>query len=91
MPIIYRKNILKELKKKGYNTTRLRKEKILSESVIQSIREQKSISLKSIERICNLLECDIEEVFGITGPDGRDRKGHILLSYKQFDDDDDDE
>ena len=44
MPIAYRKDILAELKKKGYNTNKLRKEKLLPEGVIQSLREGKEIS-----------------------------------------------
>ena len=40
MPIAYKKNILSELKKHGYNTNRLRKENLLAEGVIQSLREE---------------------------------------------------
>ena len=57
MSIIYSKNILKELKNCGYNTTRLRKEKLLSESVIQGLRENRYITLPNISTICALLEC----------------------------------
>ena len=51
------KNILGQLKEAGYNTNRLRKEKILSESVIQSLRDESSITLKNLNIICNLLKC----------------------------------
>lgn len=51
------KNILGQLKDSGYNTNRLRKEKILSESVIQSLRDESSITLKNLNIICNLLKC----------------------------------
>ena len=57
MAIIYRINILEELKKKGYNTNRLRKEKLLAERAIQSLREGKYISMDSLSRICSFLEC----------------------------------
>ena len=57
MPIVYKKDILAELKEAGYNTTRLRKEKILSEGVIQSLRENKYISMQNLSRICQLLNC----------------------------------
>ena len=43
MPIIYKIDILAALKEAGYNTNRLRKEKLLSEGVIQSLRENKYI------------------------------------------------
>ena len=36
MPVVYKIDILAALKEAGYNTNRLRKEKLLSEGVIQS-------------------------------------------------------
>lgn len=57
MPITYKIDILAALKEKGYNTNRLRKEKLLSEWAIQSIRDNKPISWDSLEKICTLLEC----------------------------------
>ena len=57
MPVIYKIDILAALKEAGYNTNRLRKEKLLSEGVIQSLRENKYISLQNISKICELLDC----------------------------------
>ena len=57
MPIQYKGNILAMLKEKGYNTNRLRKEKLLAEGVIQSLREGRFISMENLGRICALLEC----------------------------------
>lgn len=57
MPIVYKIDILAALKEKGYNTNRLRKEKLLSEGVIQSLRENKHITLQNISKICTLLDC----------------------------------
>lgn len=57
MPIQYKMDILVALKEAGYNTNRLRKEKLLSEGVIQSLRESKYISLQNISKICELLNC----------------------------------
>ena len=57
MPIVYKIDILAALKEKGYNTNRLRKEKLLAEGVIQSLRENKYIALQNISKICELLEC----------------------------------
>ena len=57
MALIYRINVLQALKDKGYNTNRLRKEKILAESTIQKLRENKSISWANIAQICALLDC----------------------------------
>ena len=57
MSITYKSDILSLLKAKGYNTTRLRKEKLLAESTIQQLRECKLVSWTNIDRICSLLEC----------------------------------
>lgn len=57
MPMIYKIDILAALKEKGYVTTTLRKEKILSESTLTCIRQNKPISWKAIETICELLDC----------------------------------
>ena len=57
MPIRYKTKILPALKDGGYNTSRLRKEKILSESTIQALRNDKMVSLDNIARICSMLNC----------------------------------
>jgi len=57
MPVKYKIDVLSALKEKGYNTNRLRKEKILGESTIQQLREGKLVSWANIDRICTLLEC----------------------------------
>lgn len=57
MPLHYKMDILAALKQKGFNTGRLRREKLLAEGVIQSLRENKPISWANIARLCELLQC----------------------------------
>lgn len=57
MPIKYSIDVLAELKKAGYNTNRLRKEKLLSEGTIQNIREGKIINAANLAKVCELLGC----------------------------------
>ncbi len=57
MPLQYKIDILAALKEAGYNTNRLRKEKLLSEGVMQSLRENKYVALQNISKICELLDC----------------------------------
>ena len=57
MALQYKIDVLKQLKEKGYNTNRLRKEKLLSESPIQKFRENKSVSWENLETLCTLLNC----------------------------------
>ncbi len=62
MGLTYKINVLQELKVKGYNTNRLRKEKLLAEATIQSLRENKPISWANIERLCGLLGCQPSDI-----------------------------
>ena len=48
--IHYKINILEELKKKGYSSTRIHKEHLLSDQTVQSIREGKNISLDDLKQ-----------------------------------------
>ena len=57
MAIRYKVDILAELKKKGYSSTRIREEKLIGQSYLQQIRHGEIVSWKTIETICALLEC----------------------------------
>ena len=57
MPIRYKFDVLAALKVAGYNTTRLRREKLLAESTIQQLRSGDLVSWANIERLCHLLQC----------------------------------
>lgn len=57
MPLVYKSDVLAALKEKGYNTTRLRRDKLLAEGVIQSLRAGKPISWANIAKICEMLNC----------------------------------
>ncbi|MDE5577237.1 MAG: helix-turn-helix transcriptional regulator [Oscillospiraceae bacterium] len=57
MPVTYKIDIIAALKSAGYNTNTIRKEKLLSEGTLQSLREGKYISMDAISKICKLLNC----------------------------------
>ena len=59
--IIY-KDILQKLKDAGYNTNRIRKEGLLSEGTLQRLRDGRPITTDTIDIICNLTGCKIEEI-----------------------------
>lgn len=59
--IVY-KNILVKLSEAGYNTTIIRKEKILSESTLTKIRNNEPIRLDSLELISKLTSEPIENL-----------------------------
>ena len=62
MAIVYKIDVLKALKEKGYNTSRLRKDKLMGEATIQKIRENQLVSWANLDTICNLLECNVGDV-----------------------------
>ena len=54
--LTYKIDVLETLKESGYNTTRLRKEQIVGESAIQSLRKGEMVGIKTLEKICDILE-----------------------------------
>jgi len=57
MAIRYKVDILAELKKKGYSSTRIREEKLIGQSYLQQLRRGELVSWKILNIICSLLEC----------------------------------
>ena len=72
MAIRYKVDILAELKKKGYSSTRIREEKLIGQSYLQQLRRGELVSWKTLDMICSLLECqpgDLMEYVEDTQPD----------------------
>ena len=57
MPLKWKIDVIGALKSNGYNTGRIRSEKILSESTLQKLRTKDGLSWSNIETICRLLDC----------------------------------
>ena len=57
MPLKFRIDVLAALKEKGYTTYRVRKDKLLSESTVQKLRNSLPVSWENIETLCQLLHC----------------------------------
>lgn len=53
---VYKFDVLETLKENGYNTTRLRKEKLLGENAIQSLRRGEMVGIIALEKICSILD-----------------------------------
>lgn len=53
---VYKIDVLETLKENGYNTTRLRREKLLNESAIQSLRKNEMVGIIALEKLCHLLD-----------------------------------
>ena len=57
MALKYRIDVIAALKEAGFNTSRIRKEKIMGEAMLQKIRGGQMVSWATLETICNLLDC----------------------------------
>ena len=52
----YKNDILSELKKNGYNTGRIRREKLMAERQLQYIRDN-NVTISTLNKLCQLLNC----------------------------------
>lgn len=57
MPLVYKIDVLQELKNKGFTTYRLRTKKIIGERQLQQIRNGEIVSPTCLEKLCGLLDC----------------------------------
>ena len=57
MAIRYKVDILEELKKKGYSSTKIRNDKLIGQSYLQQLRHNELVSWKTLDTICGLLDC----------------------------------
>lgn len=64
MAIFYKLDILEELKKKGFNTYVILKGNLINQGSLQSIREKKPISFKTLNTLCKLLELQPGDIIG---------------------------
>lgn len=72
--IVY-KDILQKLKDAGYNTNRIRRERLISESILQRIRRGAPITTETIDILCRLIGCSISDLIEFVPdvPDSTDR------------------
>ena len=62
MAIQYKIDFLAELKKAGYTTTKIREEKLIGQSYLQQIRKGENVSWKTIDTLCELLNCQVGDL-----------------------------
>jgi len=66
MAIKYKFDILQALKNTGFNTNRIRKEKLFSESTLQKFRSGEMVHTSNIDTICRLLNCQPGDILEYT-------------------------
>ena len=57
MPIIYKRDIISELKNCGYSTSKLRQDKLFAERTLQKIRNGEIVNADNLALLCKLLKC----------------------------------
>ena len=62
MAIRYKIDVMAELKKKGYSSTKIREDKLIGQSYLQQLRHQELVSWKTIDTICALLDCQVGDI-----------------------------
>ena len=65
----YKIDVMKELSERGFTSTRMRKEKILSEATMQNLRKGKGITTDTLNTICVILRCQRSDVLEIIPTD----------------------
>lgn len=65
----YKIKVMEELSKKGYTRPRLRKEKILSEGTMQRLKNNESVTLETLNIVCLILRCQLNEIIEIVPTD----------------------
>ena len=54
--LTYKINVLETLKESGYNSTKILKEGLISQSAMQKLRKNEMVGIKTIEKLCELLD-----------------------------------
>lgn len=54
--LAYKIDVMDTLKESGYNTTRILRENLISQSAMQKIRKNEMVGIKTIEKLCELLD-----------------------------------
>lgn len=73
--IRYKIDILAELKKKGYSSTRIREDKLFGQSYLQQIRHGELVSWKALDTICSLLDCQPGDIIEYVREPDTNEKG----------------
>ena len=69
MAIRYKVDVMAELKRKGYTSTKIREYKLIGQSYLQQLRHGELVSWKTLDTICALLECQPGDLIEYTEGD----------------------
>lgn len=66
MPLKYKIDVLQTLKDNGYNTTRIKREKIFNAYAVQKFRTNESVTWETLEKLCSVLKCQPGDIIEYT-------------------------
>lgn len=67
--IKYKIDVIQELASKGYNSTRIRKEKLLAESTLTKLRRGEPVNASTLNDICIMLRLQPGDVLEVVATD----------------------
>ncbi len=67
--IRYKIDIMKELKRRGYNYMRIKKEKLLSGQTLENIKQGKSITLDTLNKLCLMTKLSVGDIIEVVVTD----------------------
>lgn len=83
--IVYKIDVLKELKDRGFSSYMLQKECIFGAGSVQKLRENKLVSLDAINAICTLLQCEIGDIIEYKPSESDSELEAIATKYRRVD------
>ena len=72
--IRYKIDIMKELYRRGYNYMRIKKEKLLSGQTLENIKQGKSITLDTLNKLCLMTNLHVEDIIEVIATDEEKKK-----------------
>ena len=61
--------MMKELKRRGYNYLRIKKEKLLPGQTLENIKQGKSITLDTLNKLCLMTNLRVEDIIEVIATD----------------------
>ena len=79
--LVYKIDIMESLKKNGWNSTRLYSERPISQDAVQKIRKNEMIGIKTLDRLCALLDMQPGDIIGYAG---KEEELQIVKNYFEY-------
>ena len=54
--IVYKINVIETLKESGWNSTRILKERPISQAAMQKLRNGEPVGIKTLDKLCEMLD-----------------------------------